>query len=214
MVRLARTQDSSGRVHDPIEWDYAFTPEQWQAAQELTDKLNAPLQSKLLAARNAIAAAASNGGLLTSMRSKTDAIWKDIPASWWSVFRLDALFEWCHTSPRRPEVHLTKDNESWWVFLSREKLNDLLNSPRFGPAQERAVSVVRAEGECQRWFETMMRESPHLRPRPQAQLVKEARQQIEGLSERAAIRAWSKAIVATGASAWAAPGAPKKSPHP
>jgi hypothetical protein len=80
-------------------------------------------------------------------------------------------------------------------------------------AQANAKLVVRAQEECQRHFEALMRQSPNSRPKKKKELVKQAQEAIRGLSGRAADRAWSNAVTTTGATAWSAAGAPRKSKH-
>jgi hypothetical protein len=100
------------------------------------------------------------------------------------------------------------------VFFDRDEFNGWVRTLRPTPSNLALKSSSRAQHECERRFKQLMRDSPNSRPKPKAEIIKDARNQITGLSERAALRAWHIAIGSTGATAWSSPGAPKKSKHP
>jgi hypothetical protein len=79
-----------------------------------------------------------------------------------------------------------------------------------------AKPTIRAEADCKRWLQRLMKRSPNRRLQEKRDLLLEARTKFMGLSERAFNRAWICAATAAGAGAWikgGAPSRPRKSPH-
>jgi hypothetical protein len=64
---------------------------------------------------------------------------------------------------------------------------------------------------CEDWLKSEMEKSPQFRPKQKSEFKENAQKSFEGLREREFKQAWKNAIKSTAATAWSAPGAPRKS---
>jgi hypothetical protein len=69
-----------------------------------------------------------------------------------------------------------------------------------------------AESQCLDWLKALMRKTPTKRPKPRRCFQSEAQKLFDGLTGVGFGKAWSDAIIATGAIAWKSGGRPSKKP--
>jgi len=73
------------------------------------------------------------------------------------------------------------------------------------------TSNANVANRCEDWLKSEMEKSPQFRPKRKSDFREDAQGSFEGLTEREFNQAWKNAMESTGATAWSAPGRPRKS---
>jgi hypothetical protein len=186
----------------------SISDEQYGAARELSNKGSARASAaaeRLQAVAVQIAAWLRAGELISALRPRLGGeIGQPLLPVLWQTENWGPRFYQGQMNLGDPFSSSLRDSNQQWIFVSRTSLDHCL-----GRIASHTKTTIAGETKCERWLIEMMNRSPNRRTKSKGALRTEAVGKFE-ISRRSFDRVWSTAIIATGATAWTAAGAPKQ----
>ena len=191
-----------------------MSDEAWREGLALArglDQKQAPLRERFATVQRAIVDGLAEGRLISVVRPLAGGGFSEpLEATLWNTERIGSRFFWCQMDPKRPFGPAVGGDRYQYIYIAASGLEQLL---RRRAHQGDPVSTALAEKKCGKWLRELMLASPKKRTASKRELLAQAMENF-GIAERAFVRAWANAISDTCATAWSAPGAPKKDRNP